>query len=257
MDEGVSACPTQGYRKSDEGLSMTATIHHLSTSPLSNSTEDSTINLSKAAQTNVSLGEEIKVRQQIISGLNSTNLNIETIDANQVKDASVERIYPHVFDEDAATGQVRNNILNALDNAQDALDFYSVPDLESMSTKITVIAVIMRSTHLLTEFNESLGAVVSFLRRATLNTPSEEMNRSALNALVNALQLIATNPMIDLDEACDLIDKLSNDGWRGEHGVAEELVAMLFDELDIENNDELQGGLFAELQTGDTQDEEL
>ncbi len=236
---------------------MTATIHHLSTSFTDVPTEVSTVNLSRNAQTSVSFGEGMTASQKIINDLNSTNIDTGEIVAKRVGDATVERTYPHVFDEGAETGQVRNNILNALDNARGALDSYGVPDLESMNTKIIVIATIMSRTHLLTEFNESLGAVVSFLRRAMLNTPIENVNRPALNALVNVLQLMADNPMIDLDDACDLIDKLSNEGWHGMHGIADKLVTLLFEESSTENNTDLQGKLFADVQTEGAQDREF
>ena len=235
---------------------MSATIHHLSNSLQESSTEPFTVNSSNVTQTDLYIEELVKAHQRVINGLNSTNLNEDTIDTKQDISAPIARIYPHIFDEDAATGKVRSYILKALENAQYALDSYGVPDFESMNTSLMAIAAIMRSAHPLTEFNESFGAVVSFLRRATLSSSSEEVTRSALNSLVSALQSIAANPMIDLDEACDLIDKLSNEGWRGEHGVVEELVAILFDELDTENNTELQASLFDEPQTEAVQERE-
>lgn len=85
----------------------------------------------------------------------------------------------------------------------------------------------MGSAYPLTEFNESLGGVVAFVRRATLAASSAELSRSALNALVYALQSLVSNPMLDLDEASDFVDKLANEGWQGEHKVADELVATL------------------------------
>ena len=233
---------------------MTATILQLDSSQEGNTAEVSTVNLSQSVQTDIVSGDALKIRQKIISGLNNTNLDADVY-FSAVGDAPVERIYPHVFDEDAASGQVRNHILKALENAQSALDSYSIPDFESMNTSLTVIAAIMSDAHLLTEFNESLGAVVSFLRRATLNTSSDEVNLPGLNVLVNVLQSMAANPMIDLDDACDLIDKLSTENWRGEHGVTDELVAILFGEIATENA-ELQTNLFDDIQTEVVQEDD-
>ena len=117
--------------------------------------------------------------------------------------------------------------MTALDDARSALDAYGEADFESVSARLTYIATAMQHIHRLTEFNENLGAVLSFLRRAVLLADAAEVQRSALNALVQALDVVSSNPMIELDEAAEIEDKLSHEGWQGDSGIADALVAAL------------------------------
>lgn len=159
----------------------------------------------------------------------------------------VERMYPHVFDENIKTGQAIIYLRNALDDVNVAIDAFGEPDFGAVGTRLTQIAVTMGKAHALTDFNESLGAVVSFIRRATLAVSNDELSRSALNSLAHVLGFMATNPMMDLDEASDLVDKLSNDGWRGEHRLANELIMALVDSSGLPS-DEVQALLFPDVQ---------
>lgn len=76
---------------------------------------------------------------------------------------------------------------------------------------------------------------------------NDEFSRSALNSLVHVLGIMAMNPMMDLDEASDLVDKLTNDGWRGEHRLANELIMALVDSSGLPA-DEVQALLFPDFQ---------
>lgn len=174
-----------------------------------------------------------------------TGLNASAIAGAETRDLPIERIYPQLFD-DSFAGQVNSHIDRALKDAQLALAAFSEADLEAVGDRLNLIAPAMARTHRLCDFNDSLGAVVSFVRRAVLTTSSADITRPALNALVHVLHSIAANPMIDLDDACDLIDKLSDEGWQGEHGIADMLVAALLDYPDAEGDVEVQAQLFTE-----------
>lgn len=140
------------------------------------------------------------------------------------------RMYPHVFDEDAPTGKISIFIRSALSSSRSALDAYGEPNLSGVASYLAQVATSMRSAYPLTEFNENLGAVVAFIRRAVLANQASDLSRPALNALISALQSVESNPLIDLNDATDLIDRLSSVGWQGEYGDANRLISLLLDE---------------------------
>lgn len=168
------------------------------------------------------------------STFNSTNAVDEAIIREQSGPSPITRIYPHVFDEDLGPGQAYVHIQNAVRDGELAIEAFGEPDLDAVTTHLGQIAAAMRTAYPLTDFNDSLGGVVAFIRRATLVASIGELSRSALNALVYALRSIASNPMLDLEEASDLVDKLANEGWHGEHKVADELVAALIDQSGLD-----------------------
>ncbi|MDO9142319.1 MAG: hypothetical protein Q7U38_18530 [Methylobacter sp.] len=182
--------------------------------------------------------------QKHSGGLKSTSLDEDITENDNVR-LPIDRIYPHIFDEDTQTGQAIAIIRNALDDAKLALEDLGEPNFQSVTTRLTQIAAAMSKAYPLTSFNESLGAVIAFIRRATLVASIDEISRPSLNALVHVLQSIALNPMIDLDDASDLVDKLSNEGWRGENGIANQLIAALLDDYEL-NTDEIESLLFQE-----------
>lgn len=163
------------------------------------------------------------------------NVTIENVTE---KPSKADRIYPHFLDQAVPEGEALFFIKNALNDAQIALDAFGDPDLHMVMTHLTQIAATMGRIHPLTNFNESLGGVVSYIRRATLSVTIDEISRPSLNALITALQSLISNPMLGLYDACEIVEKLSNEGWHGEHAVTETLIAALFDELDIEPNTE-------------------
>lgn len=169
-----------------------------------------------------------------------TNLNQENLTQN----SPAERIYPHIFDSENESGQAREFLIMALKDAQTALESYGEADLASVNTRLSNIATAMSKAHLVTEFNESLGAVVSYLRRSMLTASAVDTSRTALNALVHVLQYLSKNPMIDLDDAAELVDKLSNEGWEGEHSFAETVTAALLDDLETDDEVSAQTTLF-------------
>lgn len=173
---------------------------------------------------------------------------------NEVSPLPINRIYPHVFDESNLAGQALIYLQSAITDAKEAIDAFGEPDLQEVTTRLTHIAAAMGKAHLLTEFNESFGGVVSYVRRATLLITSEDISRSALNSLLQALMSVAANPMLDLDEATDLIDKLAHDGWKGEHRLANELIMALTEDSEI-TTEELQSLLFEVTETTEGREE--
>jgi hypothetical protein len=163
---------------------------------------------------------------------NSTNANIaaETTETNLLK---AERIYPHLLDSELPEGEGLTLVKSALVDAQKALDAFDDPDMPTVLTHLTQIAATMGKAHPLTKFNESFGSVVSYIRRATLLASVDDICRSSLNSLITALQFLVSNPMLGLNEACEVIDNLSFAGWKGEHSVVEELISALFDNINI------------------------
>lgn len=209
-----------------------------------NSTEDVSTSPSLAFQTietKSTLDE--RVHQRRGSGFSGTSLENEIIQNIGSGPLSAERIYPHIFDENVKAGQALVYIRSALNDAREAVDAFGEPDLQSVGTRLTQISVAMSKAYPDTDFNESLGAVVSFIRRATLIASGYEVSRSALNSLVNVLGQLTANPMLDLDDASDIVDMLTNDGWQGQHRLVDEMVKILMDNSDLDTED-LQALLF-------------
>lgn len=187
--------------------------------------------------------ESVRPRQSSI--ISVTDLDNKKVEHVKFEPLPVERIYPHVFDEDIKAGQCLVYLRSAIKDADDAIEAFGEPDFQAVGTRLAQIAVAMGKAHSLTEFNESLGGVISFIRRATLIASNDDISRPALNSLLNVLKLSVANPMMDLDEASELVDKLANDGWRGEHALANEIIRALIDSTDL-SVEEMQAPLFSE-----------
>lgn len=184
------------------------------------------------------------VRQQLLSTVgsqttpeSSQSLNIEG------GHVSIERLYPHVYDESAESGQALLYVQSALSDVHAALDDYSNADLPAISTRLSQVAAAMNKAHPLTYFNESFGAVISFIRRATLIANSSDVSLPSLNALLSALRALSSNPMLDLDKASEIVEELSLLGWNGEHAVGGEILAALLSDTDLEH-EQVQALLF-------------
>ncbi len=155
---------------------------------------------------------------------------------DEEKPSKAERLYPQLLDNDLPEGKALVFIKMALSNAKDALDAFDEPDLNTTMSHLNQIAATMGKTHPLTTFNESLGSVVSYIRRAILLISIDDVTRVTLNSLISALESMTSNPLLRLTEACEIIENLSNNGWKGEHPEAEALISALFG--DGETNDE-------------------
>ena len=146
---------------------------------------------------------------------------------------SIERLYPHIFDSSIESGQVGLSIKSAIEDTRSALESYTESDFLSIQTRLSQIAVSMKKIHKESKFNESLGAAVSFIRKATLAVDVTMLNRNALNALLSALNSLLKNPMLSLRDATEIVDKLEAEGWDGSNPLAEKILASLLSESDI------------------------
>lgn len=176
------------------------------------------------------------------SSTRTTRIDQESPRGVELAPIPAERIYPHVFDGDLPAGKALVHIRNAMNYARSALDAYGQPDLEAVKSYLAQVAAAMAGAYPMTEFNESLGGVVGFLRRAVLVVDTGELTRSALNALSFALRSISENPMLDLDDAADIVEGLEKEGWRGGHALADEIIQLLLGE----GEDDRQTLLFPE-----------
>jgi hypothetical protein len=139
----------------------------------------------------------------------------------------VRRAYPQVVE--AAQPALRF-ISQALGDARAALEAFGEPDFREVANRLTCVAALCARAHLETRFNESFGAVVSYIRRATIAANAanpDEISRDSLNSLVHVLNTLITNPVISLGDAGDLVELLSQHGWHGEHEAIERIIATL------------------------------
>lgn len=143
---------------------------------------------------------------------------------------SAARAYPHLYDQAEDAGQAQVLIESAIKDAHAALNAFDDTDFEEVSSRFATIAATLGEAHRHTRFNESFGAVVSYVRRATLTADALQTSREELNTLVMTLASLQRNPAIDMDDAGELVERLSAAGWNGEHAAVEALVAALFDE---------------------------
>jgi hypothetical protein len=133
------------------------------------------------------------------------------------------RAYPHLVE--AAQSAV-SLMRHSLDNARLALTSYDDADIDGVASRLSAIAAQCAKAHQSTAFNEAFGAVVSYVRRATLAANAADIARAALNSLVQALNQLTNNPMISLAAAADMLTTLSDDGWEGEHRAVNRLLAL-------------------------------
>lgn len=198
-------------------------------------------------QTDSEAASRLDVRVHSGSTLQGTNLDLPTdvseVEAEVTSAPPIQRAYPHLMDGPA--GEACQHVTRALEHARRALEMFGETDLDDINTQFSIIAVTMAKAHQLTQFNDSFGAVLSFIRRATLTASSAEVSRPALNGLVQALHSLLENPLIDLGDAAELVESLSELGWQGEHKAVDRLVAALFNEIAEESGSEQQTDLFA------------
>lgn len=180
--------------------------------------------------------------------LNATNLGSEVPNNTTLERSPVDRVYPHIFDNQTISGGVLALFKDSVSEAKLAVEAYNEPDMVAVGTRLTNIAVIMSKAHPMADFNRSLSGVISYIRRATLTTPAVQIDRPALNIMINVLNAILLDPMINLDDASDLTEKLSQYGWTGELDVIEKLIAALMTDTDDEEiQEEAQSELFTDM----------
>jgi hypothetical protein len=139
----------------------------------------------------------------------------------------VSRAYPHLMEAAQPTISLMHH---CLDDARLALNSFEDADFPGVAMRLSAIAAQCATAHSLTTFNESFGAVVSFIRRAAIAADVVEISRPELNAIINALNKLTNNPMISLRDAADILSELSDCGWIGEYTAVERLLASLLNE---------------------------
>lgn len=188
--------------------------------------------------------------------LEGSNTNISDLTANlpvSVRsprhEVPIGRLYPQLLDSDTSHGRLSVLVKDALDDCRRAVDSYQAGDVATIDSCLANIAAVMQEAYGQSEFNDNLGAVISFVRRAAIAASAVEVSLSSLNALVNALSSISHNPFMDLSEAADLVDSLSDEGWRGEHQAVSAMLECFIgksDSIDVHQNACLQPELFEE-----------
>lgn len=138
-----------------------------------------------------------------------------------------KRAYPHLLE---AAEPALILMRQALQDSRAALACYGNTDFDGVASKLSFIAVLCAQAHKETAFNESFGAVVSYIRRAMIAATPSEIDRDTLNSMVHALSELIENPLISLPAAGDLLDFLSKHGWHGELEAIERLIALVLGE---------------------------
>lgn len=159
----------------------------------------------------------------------------------------IRRAYPLVFDDDSPFAPVLLTLSSAVQESAKAIENYSDGDLEGVGSRLAFIAALMSQAHPHTEFNPALGAMVSFVRRATLFANSTEVNLPQLMSLAKAIRQVHENPLISLDYATDLIDELKAQSWIGANPAVAEFVSALFEENQDSNSNSVEEGVMTKV----------
>lgn len=190
----------------------------------------------KPATTSHNLGR-LTIREE-------SNVSV-AFDERATGQALPDRMYPQAFDANSKAGFARVQIEKAKDDAIRALDFFNVSDISSMATQFSLIAACLLSAYRRADFNDALASVVAYIRRAVLVVDPTSASRQEVNSLVTALRSITMNPMIDYEEAANLVNALAAAGWNGENDAVAELVsAFLEDKNDGDETSEREVSLF-------------
>jgi hypothetical protein len=174
------------------------------------------------------------IRRLEIANGTATGTEIDKSVRSKESLSSTDRLYPHVFDPASAAGEALVHVQSAINDIQLAIDDYGDADLISVSSRLSQVGASMKKAHTHADFNECFGAVTSFVRRATLAAVPEDITRPALNSVLSGLRQLRLNPLLGLDEATDLIDRLSTDGWNGSHTTVEKIISALLAESDLD-----------------------
>lgn len=146
-----------------------------------------------------------------------------------------DRLYPHLFGEGAQGGEALSLLCSAGKDCQVALDAYAQGDFEEVGSRLSSVAAATAAAHRLLQFSAPLGAVVGFVRRAVLRSIATEVTRPGLNVLKSTLGRLARAPVLDMNEAAELIDRFASEGWDGELEIVNSAIDLLL------RNDDSQG----------------
>lgn len=203
------------------------------TSETSGSTEAVASAVSTFAST-TGIAHQVRSARKTFRVVLSTSGDINTASNTAEQTVEARRIYPHVFDEATKTGEALTLIQKAIEDVRLAIDDFTDANLQSIGTRFSQIALLLKKAYGISHANDPFAAVISFVRRAILIFAPEDASLPQLNSLLVALKKLADNPLLSLDDATDLIDKLTDDGWDGQHEAVEKIVAMLLNEQENE-----------------------
>jgi hypothetical protein len=175
---------------------------------------------------------EIKLGEKLTSSLDDFISDYSKVVVEQA--SLIARSYPHIFDKQQPSHEAINLVSHAVTYASDALDAFGTPDIETVSTKLKLIAVTMKAAYEAADFNRSFASALSFIRRSTLIMPFEDVTRQALNALILVLKNLQSNPMLDLMASAELINNLEESGWKGDSEALTNLLSALLPQQENE-----------------------
>ena len=138
------------------------------------------------------------------------------------------RAYPLAYDPDGPAGPALALLNSAKEESVQAITDCQEGDIESVGSRINVIAALMAKAYPHTAFNPALGAIVSFLRRATLMVDATQLGLHDLMELAKATRVLADNPLLSLESSADLIIGLEEQDWTGADPNVAALVSALF-----------------------------
>lgn len=165
-----------------------------------------------------------------------TNLTHEVKEEKKVSPSEVSRAnlarraYPLAYDPNGPHGDALNLLETASKEASRMVESYNDADLATVGSSLAAIAALMSKCYPLTSFNPALGAIVSFIRRATLVHASDQVNLPQLMALSRSLQKLSEMPLISLNDSADLVDELERHQWKGQSKAISDFLAALFGE---------------------------
>ncbi|MFN0313484.1 MAG: hypothetical protein ACKVQA_00365 [Burkholderiales bacterium] len=142
------------------------------------------------------------------------------------------RAYPLAYDPEGPAGPALSLLGEVRDLAASIVDAYSDSDMATVGSRLAMSAALLSKAYPHTAFNPALGAVVSFLRRATLIADVTQCGLEELMALAKAARHLAENPLISLDDSAELVIELEGQGWAGADSDIAKFVSAVFGDLD-------------------------
>lgn len=181
-----------------------------------------------------------------ISGVYLSPATLSGADSDKIKafPPQASRAYPHIYDDAAAGSLAMSLIANAQLETRNAIDYFGDGDLQSVSASFSSIALMLAAAHEHTGFNDSFGALLSYLRRGILVLSLADVQLSQLMSIAKALDVLHEQPMMTLDQASDEVEALETAGVFGEHQAVELLVRTLLESSNSQLPQEYQQSLF-------------
>lgn len=156
--------------------------------------------------------------------------------------ASFDRTYPQYSEPNSDFGLLRQDIERARSDVRLALEEFDGGDIGAMASNLSLAASVLSKSLHLADFNDALGSILAFAKRAMLLTQASEVSRGMLNVLLTTLGQLLDGALLDLDGAAEFADSLAAQGWRGEEVETAKFVAEMISGYQVDD----QIDLFAE-----------